>query len=59
WYTPVGMRGWSEVVFRREPEGTRHVFPIDGLLRHLEAWERPRGRLRTPITDRGENHGTL
>ncbi len=32
-YRPVGMRGWSEVVFVREPEGTRHSFPIDFLVR--------------------------
>lgn len=40
WYTPVGMRGWSQVVFRRDGDRTRHVFPIDYLLRHLDDWER-------------------
>jgi hypothetical protein len=39
-FRPVGMRGWSEVVFERLPEGTRHRFPIDFLLRHLESWEK-------------------
>jgi hypothetical protein len=39
WHTPVGMRGWSEVVFRRD-DGARSVVPVDALLRHLDAWER-------------------
>lgn len=34
-YRPVGMRGWSEVVFVREPDGSRHSFPIDFLVRQL------------------------
>ncbi|CAN5687786.1 hypothetical protein BH23GEM3_BH23GEM3_06200 [soil metagenome] len=37
WYTPVGMRGWSQVAFRREGGG-RVALPIDYLLRHLGAW---------------------
>jgi hypothetical protein len=41
-YTPVGMRGWAEVVFRRDDTGTRHTFPIDYLIGHLDAWERQR-----------------
>lgn len=41
WYTPVGMDGWSHVVFRRDGGTGRHTFPIDYLLRHLRAWERP------------------
>jgi hypothetical protein len=41
WYTPVGMDGWSHVVFRREGGNSRHTFPIDYLLRHLRSWERP------------------
>ncbi|MGH7551468.1 MAG: hypothetical protein ACREMQ_00395, partial [Longimicrobiales bacterium] len=41
WYTPTGMRGWSQVIFRREDDGSRHTFPIDYLLRHLDDWERP------------------
>lgn len=40
-YTPVRMRGWSLVVFRREDTGTIHTFPIDYLIGHLRAWERP------------------
>jgi hypothetical protein len=39
-YTPVGMRGWSQVVFRRNTDGTRHLFSIDRLLNHLDDWER-------------------
>lgn len=39
-YAPVGMRGWSQVVFRREGDDTRHIFSIDFLLEHLRQWER-------------------
>ncbi len=39
WFTPVGMRGWSHVVFRRDRDRTRHAFSLDFLLRHLEDWE--------------------
>jgi hypothetical protein len=38
-YTPMGLRGWSEVVFRRDADSSRHVFPIDYLLDHLESWK--------------------
>jgi hypothetical protein len=41
WFTPVRMRGWSQVVFRRDYDGSRHVFSIDYLLQHLRDWERP------------------
>jgi len=41
WYKPVAMDGWARVVFRREGDGRRTSFPIDYLLRHLQAWERP------------------
>jgi hypothetical protein len=43
WYTPTNVRGWSQVVFRRDDE-TTHVFPLDFLVRHLRDWERRRGR---------------
>jgi hypothetical protein len=43
-YTPTGMRGWSQVVFRREGDRSRHVLGIDYLLNHLEDWERPASR---------------
>lgn len=39
-YTPTGMRGWSEVVFRRDSDRTRHIFSIDFLLNQLVNWER-------------------
>lgn len=45
WYTPTGMRGWSQVVFRRDGRRSRHFFSIDYLLKHLKDWER-----------RGESH---
>src|SRR5688500_13340514 len=38
--TPLGTRGWSRVVFRREHDGTRHTLSLDALLPHLDAWER-------------------
>ena len=38
-YKPVGMRGWSRVVFRRD-DGSLHVFSVDGLRPHLRSWER-------------------
>ena len=39
-YTPVRMRGWAEVVFRRDDTLSLHTFPIDYLIRHLRDWER-------------------
>jgi hypothetical protein len=39
WYTPTGMRGWSQVIFRRDGRPTRHFFTIDYLLKHLRDWE--------------------
>jgi hypothetical protein len=42
WYTPTGMRGWSQVVFRRDGAKSRHFFSIDYLLKHLRDWEKPR-----------------
>ena len=35
---PVGMSGWSAVVFRRE-DNRREVIAIDDLVQHLDAWE--------------------
>ena len=37
---PVGMSGWSAIVFERE-DRRREVIAIDELLTHLENWERP------------------
>ena len=42
-YVPARMRGWSQVVFRREDDRTLHVFGIDYLIDHLRDWERPAG----------------
>jgi hypothetical protein len=39
-YTPVGMNGWAQVVFRRDDNGARRIFSIDYLVTHLRAWER-------------------
>jgi hypothetical protein len=36
---PVGMRGWSAVVFR-DDNGRREVISIDDLIQHLGDWER-------------------
>ena len=36
---PVGMRGWSAVVFEREDQA-REVIAIDDLVGHLDDWER-------------------
>jgi hypothetical protein len=37
---PVGMSGWSAIVFQREDDGRREVIAIDDLIPHLEEWER-------------------
>jgi hypothetical protein len=44
WYIPTAMRGWSEVIFRREKDATRHAFSIDYLLKHARAWRPGTGR---------------
>ncbi|HEX7892335.1 MAG TPA: hypothetical protein VF522_23495 [Ramlibacter sp.] len=36
---PVGMNGWSGIVFEREDK-QREVIAIDDLIQHLDAWER-------------------
>jgi hypothetical protein len=36
---PVGMSGWSRVVFEREHGGVRHALSLDVLLPHLDEWE--------------------
>ena len=38
--TPIGTRGWSRVVFRREGDGVRETWSIDALLPYLDGWER-------------------
>jgi hypothetical protein len=37
-WTPVGVRGWSRVVFRRDRDGARTVLPLDTLVDRLEDW---------------------
>lgn len=37
-YVPVGMQGWTHVVFRRASDKTRHVMSLDHLLDHLDDW---------------------
>lgn len=39
-YTPVGMKGWTRVVFVRDADATTHTLSIDFLLDHLDNWER-------------------
>lgn len=36
---PVGMDGWSAIVFRR-PDNGQEVIAIDDLIEHLDGWER-------------------
>jgi hypothetical protein len=40
WHRPVGMKGWTHVVFRRERDNVRHVRSLDDMLAHLDAWDR-------------------
>jgi hypothetical protein len=40
WHRPVGVRGWTHVVFRRERDGARQVRSLDDMLQHLDAWDR-------------------
>ena len=37
-WTPVGVRGWSRVVFRRNRDGARTVLPLDTLVERLDDW---------------------
>lgn len=45
-YTPVGMKGWSQVEFVRDADGSAHHFALDFLVRRLDEWERPRRGVR-------------
>jgi hypothetical protein len=38
WFLPVGMRGWSIVLFRDEESGERLAIPIDALVPYLDRW---------------------
>jgi hypothetical protein len=44
WHRPVGVRGWTHVVFRRERDGVRRVMSLDQMLAHLDAWDRTADR---------------
>lgn len=55
WYAPVGMEGWSRVVFERERDHSRHVFSLDFLLSRLSEWDlgpRAEHRLQRTLRDR-------
>jgi hypothetical protein len=44
WHRPIGVRGWTHVVFRRERDGVRRVMSLDEMLAHLDAWDRTADR---------------
>jgi hypothetical protein len=44
WHRPIGVRGWTHVVFRRECDGVRRVISLDQMLAHLDAWDRTADR---------------
>ena len=44
WHRPVGVHGWTHVVFRRERDGVRRVMSLDEMLAHLDAWDRTADR---------------
>jgi hypothetical protein len=55
WYSPVGMEGWSRVVFERERDRSRHVFSLDFLMSRLNEWDlgpTAERRLRRTLRDR-------
>jgi hypothetical protein len=39
-YVPIGMRGWSRAVFRRQRDRAIQVFSVDSLVQYLDRWER-------------------
>ena len=38
-WTPIGVRGWSRVVFKRDRDGARMVLPLDTLVDCLDQWD--------------------
>ena len=44
WHRPIGVRGWTHIVFRRESDGARRVMSLDKMLAHLDAWDRTANR---------------
>src|SRR5207248_1302505 len=43
WHAPTGVRGWTQVVFRRRGDGRERVYTLDDLLAHLRDWGAGRG----------------
>lgn len=43
-HEPTGVRGWTQVVFRRHGDGRRRVYTLDDLLEHLREWGSGRGK---------------
>jgi hypothetical protein len=39
-YTPVGMKGWYQAIFRRDSDGRERLLTIDQLLERMDSWER-------------------
>lgn len=39
-YTPVGMKGWYQAIFRRDSDGRERLLTIDQLLQRMHSWER-------------------
>jgi hypothetical protein len=37
--TPIRVRGWSRIVFRRDADGARFTVPLDALVDRLGEWE--------------------
>ena len=63
WHKPVGIRGWTHVVLKRERDGVRRVRSLDDMLVHLDAWDRSADRrirdrrakrIQSPATERRE-----
>lgn len=38
WYVPIGMQGWSLVIFREEESQKRRIFSVDELVGLLDRW---------------------
>jgi hypothetical protein len=39
-YTPIGMKGWYQAIFKRDSDGRERVLTIDQLLERMDSWER-------------------
>ncbi len=38
-YTPVGMKGWYQAIFRRDSDGRERLLTIDQLLKKMNDWQ--------------------